>query len=308
MIVLAAVFGLIWCAATVAKRNLEARVMPPESITALDVSKRNISADLPFLETDPALKIPDLERVTAAAEADMPKAFSPQVAALMPPQARIVIIIDDMGDDRVHTREAAALPGPLTLSYLPYPSRIGEEVAEGRSAGHEIMMHMPMEPLKSDLAKQDYFLRTGMTAEAFGQVLDRNLAAFSGYVGINNHMGSRLTQDHEAMQRVMEVLKARGLLFVDSRTISTTVAAEEAGKEGVPYAERNVFLDDDVSPEAVRKQLARVEQVARERGLAIAIGHPKAATIEALREWLPTLKDKGFILVPISAAVAHQPA
>ena len=216
---------------------------------------------------------------------------------------RIVIIIDDMGMDRVHSKEITTLPGPLTLSYMPYPLHIQSEVADGRAAGDEIMMHMPMEPMDASLMSGDYFLTTRMAPGVLKATLDRNLAAFDGFVGMNNHMGSRLTRDRTAMDVVMKDLAARGLLFVDSRTIAGSVAAQAAAAQGVPQISRDVFLDDVAERGAVERQLAETERVARVHGLAVAIGHPKAATIAALRAWLPTLAAKGFVMEPVSAVV-----
>src|SRR5690606_8129477 len=107
-------------------------------------------------------------------------------------------------------RRAIALPGPVTLSYLPYVPDIQALVDEGRVAGHEIMMHMPMEAL-SGINDNSWFLHEGMDDESFVRQLNKNLDAFNGYVGINNHMGSRLVQNEEAMEKVMSVLKERGL-------------------------------------------------------------------------------------------------
>jgi polysaccharide deacetylase 2 family uncharacterized protein YibQ len=247
--------------------------------------------------------------LTATAHAqDLPAWKKNAVAVNVPAHAaKIVIIIDDMGEDRVHTKQVAGLPGPLTLSYLPYPEHVAEEVAEGRKAGHEIMVHMPMEPMHADLETGDYFLTTEEPADEFMAHLNKNLAAFDGYVGINNHMGSRLTTDRKAMDMIMGELRERGLLFVDSRTVSASVAAESAAAHKVPQISRDVFLDDVPTIDAVRHQLGEVERIARHRGHVVAIGHPKAATIDALKEWLPTLAGKGLTLVPVSAVVNQSP-
>jgi polysaccharide deacetylase 2 family uncharacterized protein YibQ len=155
----------------------------------------------------------------------------------------------------------------------------------------------------ADLETGDYFLTSTESADEFSARLNKNLSAFDGYVGINNHMGSRLTTNRKSMDMVMAEIHARGLLFVDSRTVSASVAAESAAAHHVPQVSRNVFLDDEATIVAVRHQLGEVERIAHRDGQAVAIGHPKAATIDALKEWLPTLKDKGFILVPVSAVV-----
>lgn len=216
---------------------------------------------------------------------------------------RIVIIIDDMGLDRKHTRAAMDLPGPLTFAFLPYAGDLKKQTEMAKSKGHELMVHMPMEPINQDLNAGPEVLKISSSPEVFAKTLNDGLGAFDGYVGINNHMGSRMTQDPDGMKRVMAELKKRGLLFVDSKTISTSVAEDEARTAGIPYAARDVFLDHEETSQAVHGALDKLEREALKKGLAIAIGHPKEETINALRGWLPTLQAKGITLVPISAAV-----
>jgi polysaccharide deacetylase 2 family uncharacterized protein YibQ len=216
---------------------------------------------------------------------------------------RVVIIIDDMGMDRKHTRAMMDLPGPLTFAFLPYAGDLKRQTEMARSKGHELMVHMPMEPMNQGLNAGPEVLKTTSTPEEFEKTLADGLNAFDGYVGINNHMGSRMTQDHAGMKRVMVELKKRGLLFVDSKTISTSVAEDEAKLAGIPYAARDVFLDHEETSVAVHGALDKLEREALKSGLAIAIGHPKEETLNALRAWLPTLQAKGITLIPISAAV-----
>ncbi len=103
----------------------------------------------------------------------------------------------------------------------------------------------------------------------------------------------------------MGLLKGRGLYFIDSKTIGSSVAAETAREYGIPYAIRDVFLDHEISTEFVRSALKKLENMAHKKGYAIAIGHPHKETIEVLKEWIPTLKDKGLTLVPASAVIRH---
>jgi hypothetical protein len=131
--------------------------------------------------------------------------------------------------------------------------------------------------------------------------LDWGLSRFDGYVGINNHMGSAFTRDAEGMRAVLGELRRRGLMFLDSRTIAGSVAGSLAAEMGVAHATRDVFLDNKRDVAAIRAQLAKAEQIAREHGSAVAIGHPYDATIQALSAWLPSLADKNIALVPISA-------
>ncbi|MFQ5346396.1 MAG: divergent polysaccharide deacetylase family protein [Rhodothalassiaceae bacterium] len=227
-------------------------------------------------------------------------------AAVAPPdtgQPRVVIVIDDLGLDRVAVRRLAAIPGPLTLSFLPYAPALAEQTAVARAAGHELLVHLPMEPKGVASDPGPMVLASALSAAEFDRRLEWNLDRFPGFVGVNNHMGSRLTENRAAMRRVMQVLRQRGLLFLDSRTTPRTVAEAEAAAAGVPHAARQIFLDNEQDARAVRTQLAKLERMARRRGLAIAIGHPHRETIDALGEWIPAVRRAGIAIAPLSAAV-----
>ncbi|MFP4097831.1 MAG: divergent polysaccharide deacetylase family protein [Alphaproteobacteria bacterium] len=215
-------------------------------------------------------------------------------------KGKIAVIIDDMGVS-LRSRLIEILPGPLTLSYLPYADNIPKHVDRARRNGHEIMVHIPMQPLNDTLDTGPHALNTSQSETELLDALDWGLSQFEGYVGINNHMGSRLTADQKAMDYVMAALKKRGLFFVDSRTISTSVADHSARQAGIPYAVRDIFIDHEVTPEFIAGALKKIEHKALARGYAIAIGHPHKETIEALKVWIPSLKDKGLTLVPVSA-------
>ena len=240
----------------------------------------------------------------------------PQVAAVPPPepawrqnamavsvapgQPMIAVVIDDMGLDRARSARTSALPAPLTLAFLAYGRDLDTQTDAARAAGHELLVHVPMEP-GAGADPGPNALLTSLTPAEFDRRIDWNLSQFNRFVGINNHMGSKATSDPTAMAAVMSKLRDRGLLFLDSRTSGATVAHTEAEKHGIPALQRDVFLDHDPSPIAVRAALDQVEEIARRQGHAIAIGHPKDATIEALEEWLPDVRARGFALVPVSA-------
>jgi len=166
-----------------------------------------------------------------------------------------------------------------------------------------MIVHVPMEPVNTKIDMGPNGLATTQAKEEVVRRLDWDLARFDGYVGINNHMGSRFTGDAQAMGWVMGELKARGLMFLDSRTIATTIAAKAAAADGVPFAERDVFLDDDETATAVDQRLKEVEAIAKKKGTAIAIGHPHDATIAALTSWIGGLPQKGIVLVPLTQVV-----
>ncbi len=221
---------------------------------------------------------------------------------------RVAIVIDDMGIDRKRSALAMKLPGPLTLSFLTYAEDLDEQTREARAHGHELMLHVAMEPSNADLDAGPNVLLTGLPPEENRRRLLWGLDRFTGYVGVNNHMGSRFTRDEKSMTMVIAELKQRGLLFLDSRTAGGTVGGQLARRFGVPYAERNVFLDDQKDPKEVTARLAELEALARRRGHAIAIGHPKDATLKGLSEWIPVARARGVVLVPLSAVVWQPPA
>jgi polysaccharide deacetylase 2 family uncharacterized protein YibQ len=219
---------------------------------------------------------------------------------------RIVIVIDDMGVDRKRSDKVVALDGNLTLAWLPYARDLPQQTQQAHARGHELIVHMPMEPSgKEDPGPGALLTRFGETE--LRQRLANNLSAFSGFVGINNHMGSRFTADRDDMAIVLSELSARGLMFLDSRTTPDSKAGPLAAHYNVPILARDVFLDHVMTPDAVAKSLAQVEAVARRKGVAIAIGHPHDVTIAALTHWLPTLEAKGFQLVPLTAVLPAGP-
>jgi polysaccharide deacetylase 2 family uncharacterized protein YibQ len=213
----------------------------------------------------------------------------------------IAIVIDDMGVDRRRSARMINFPGPLTLSFLTYAKQLNNQGKRARANGHELMLHVAMEPGTNKVDPGPNVLLVRDKPEVTLKRLRWGLDQFNGFVGINNHMGSKFTSHAASMQIVIGELKRRGLLFLDSRTSGRTVGGKLARLAGVPYAERNVFLDHDDDVEQIKSQLKVVEKVARRRGSAVAIGHPRDATLKVLEEWLPTVIRKGFQLVPISA-------
>ncbi len=218
----------------------------------------------------------------------------------------IAIIVDDLGLDQTRATMAIGLPGPLTLAFLPYAPKLPEQAASARKAGHELLVHVPMEPEGQLGDPGPRALMTHMQSQEILERLRWNLDRFDHYVGINNHMGSKFTKDADRLALVFQELKTRGLLFIDSRTSAETVAKKLASKIGLPFGERRVFIDNSRSAKNVKERLAKLEAVARAEGSAIAIGHPHEVTVAALREWLPTLNKKGFALVPVSAVVRRR--
>ena len=247
--------------------------------------------------------IPNLQQ-SAETGAFLPRWRKFSIAAPIISNAPLIaIVIDDMGIDKKRSAQAIDLQGPLTLSFLTYATQLQRQTEKARTKGHELMLHVSMEPGSKAVDPGPNVLLTGLSDEELRRRLEWGFTRFSTYVGINNHMGSKFTSDARAMRVVIEEVKRRGLLFLDSRTSDKTVGAKLAKKLGVPVAERNIFLDHENTVEAVNAQLGNVEKMARRTGSVIAIGHPRDATIKALKPWLAGIEGRGFKLVPLTALV-----
>lgn len=232
------------------------------------------------------------------------------VAKVQPAEHRpkIVIVIDDMGLNMRNSREMANLKYPTTLAYMPYAQQLTKQTKTAYENGHELIVHMPMEP--QDIAHNNPgpdALLTTVSADENRARLIRSLEKFDSYIiGLNNHMGSKMTADENALRPVMQVVKDRGLWFLDSRTIGNSVAGKLASELKIPYVARDIFLDNIETVPAVMAQLRLLEKMAKKRGYAVAIGHPYNCTVTALKEWMPNAKAKGFELVPLSAIIAQR--
>ena len=216
---------------------------------------------------------------------------------------RIALVIDDMGIDRTRSARIIALKAPLTLSFLTYARNLDAQTKAARAAGHELLLHVTMEPGSKKVDPGPKVLLTEHQPDELLRRLRWGLSRFDSYVGINNHMGSKFTSHTAAMTVVMEELKQRGLLFLDSRTSGGSVGGKLARRLGVPFAERNIFLDNLNDEAAVYTRLTEVEKLAKRNGFAIAIGHPRDATINILPRWIKEIEEMGFVLVPLSSVV-----
>jgi polysaccharide deacetylase 2 family uncharacterized protein YibQ len=211
----------------------------------------------------------------------------------------IALIIDDIGPDRRESARALDLPSTVTLSLLPYAENIAKTAARARGLGHEIMIHLPMEPIGSEDPGPGA-LKTDMSPEDMSATLDKTFDAFEGPVALNNHMGSKATQDPALMHAVLQALKARGLFFIDSMTTGKSIGLQIAAEEQVTALARDIFIDDDPSPIAIERQLTATETFARKHGAVIAIAHPRAGSLDLIERWLAEVQRRGVVLVPVS--------
>ena len=215
----------------------------------------------------------------------------------------IAIVIDDMGISLSRTADITKINAPITASFLTYGKNLEQQIINSKNAGHEIIIHIPMEA-KSNTDVAPDVLTTQMSQDEIQLRLRTMLAKFSNIKGANNHMGSKLTEDKERMSAVMKVLKNNGMFFLDSKTSPHSTAEEAAKETGIAYAHRHVFIDNNNDKAYILGQLKKAENVAKKNGYAIAIGHPKTKTYEALKEWILQLPKKNLKLLPLSHIVA----
>lgn len=215
----------------------------------------------------------------------------------------IVLVIDDLGHSTQISEQIASLPGPLTLSFLPFLDNLPSQTDLALRRGHEVFLHLPMQPRSgTSSAQSEYVLKPDAPPLEIQALVDRHLQRMQGYQGINNHMGSAFTADPASMLIVLNAIKKRDLTWLDSVTAIDTVGPHIARHLSIPWLKRDVFLDHDPNPKAIDQQIQRAETIARQRGLAVVIAHPKKATVNALQSWLPRLKKNGFAFAGASQA------
>jgi len=224
----------------------------------------------------------------------------PQHAAAGP---QLAIILDDLGSDSGAAEAIFAFHKPLTLSVLPFHAHSAEIAEEAKSNGYEVMLHLPMQAVGNETPEAQQ-LYSGMSESDLRRTVEEMLKSVPAASGVNNHEGSLATTDEKLMTELMLLLKQRGLFFIDSRTTVATVAFDSAEKAGVRRGFRNVpFLDDVQQAPAIEKQLELAIQGAKEKGWAIAIGHPHPETLQALKVMLPRVEAQGVQLVFVSEVV-----
>ena len=204
-------------------------------------------------------------------------------------KAYLSLVIDDLGQNLTRDRRVLALPGPVTTAVMPDTPHAAEFAREAHKAGKVVILHMPMDP-----ATGPYAWHPDLPLEELQKRLDAAFKAVPYTSGINNHMGSRMTSEPQAMAWLMGDLQRRHKFFLDSRTSAKTVAAAQAQKIGLASVSRDVFLDDIRTEQAITEQLNHAIKLARTQGSAVMIGHPYPQTLAVLARELPRLKALGI--------------
>lgn len=220
----------------------------------------------------------------------------------------IALIIDDLGNQRFPGRRAVDLPGPVACAFLPRAPFTNELAQRAHAGRKEVMLHLPMQALPDESRRiEPGELTLDMTYNQFRASIAQDIESVPYVTGLNNHQGSLLTRHPGNMAWLMQAVSEHGnLFFVDSRTTRETVARRLAQEYGIPNSERNVFLDNEAEPDAVRAKFRELVRQARREGTALGIGHPHPATLDVLVDELAHLGDHGVTLVPVSGLIERQ--
>lgn len=216
---------------------------------------------------------------------------------------KIAIVLYGVGPSASATRTAIqALPGSITLAFSPYADNLSNSIAEARAAGHEVLLMVPMEPTNyPQFDPGPKGLLTSLKPENNIARLEWILSRTTGYIGVTSFMGSRFTRAHQHMIVVLQQLRRRGLLYLESQTGAATQIGEIAKTAHVPFAANALYIDQRASRPAIDSQLREIELLAKKLGGAIAMAYPYPVTMERLSTWSRDVTKRGFVLAPVSA-------
>jgi polysaccharide deacetylase 2 family uncharacterized protein YibQ len=249
-------------------------------------------------EPDRPADIPRAEKVEP--EKVVPEEAIPETKPPAPVRAEpddlplVAFVIDDIGINMNYFNDLLSINKPMTLSVLPGRPFTEESVQRARAEGLEVLLHLPMEPDDYPFANPgDGAIFSFMSDRQVEETVENGLRSVPGAVGVNNHMGSRITSNTRIMKTVFHVLKRHRLFFIDSRTTAETVACETARDMGLRADSRSVFLDDERNEAVISAQLKLLVRKAKDQGYAIGIGHKNRATVNVLKEMLPAIETMG---------------
>lgn len=227
-----------------------------------------------------------------------PPAVTVKKAAKKPLVGRIALIIDDCGYSSEPCDFLNHMTRPITFSILPELDYSAEVARCARDKGKDVMLHLPMEPYSySEKYPENYIIKTSMTKTSIENTILKALENVPFAVGVNNHMGSKATENKRVMRTVFSALQKHNLFFVDSLVTSRSICKTLAKEMHLPFAERDIFLDNKNERAYIEGQLQKAVQKARSAGRAVAIGHARNLTLQVIAEQIPTLEKQGIQFV-----------
>lgn len=213
----------------------------------------------------------------------------------------ISIIIDDNGYNFQQSKIALSLPVPLTISVMPSLKYSRDVALEAEKMGKEVILHCPMESYKGNDWLGPGAILTSMSDEDVKKQIEADLYDVPGAIGMNNHMGTKVTEDPRVMKAILSYLKERGLFFLDSRVTPRSQAKKIGDQIGIPVLENDLALDHDTDPQMIRESMRKLGEIARRKGQAIGIIHIYTKDIiSLLQEGINSWAKEGIRIVPIS--------
>ena len=225
----------------------------------------------------------------------------PTVKPLRPLQAagKIAIVIDDWGYNLDNISLLKELSFPLTVSILPHLRYSREIAQDAQRLGLEVILHLPMEPHEKFRLEENTII-TSMSEAQIRDIIEADLENIAVAKGVNNHMGSKATEDYPTMNKVLGALKEKHIFFLDSLVTRKSICARVAKTLKLPFVKRDVFLDNKEDPEYIKQQLYQLKRKASAYGYAVGIGHDRTLTLRVLKAVLPEFVKQGFTLVFLS--------
>ncbi len=217
---------------------------------------------------------------------------------------KIALLIDDFGDRWDKSIESFCyLGGKISVSVLPGRSQSVRVAQEMKKRGCDVLLHLPMQPKNNAYRNHEFMISSDLNQAEIQDIVHRAIQEVPGVMGVNNHMGSHVTENHKIMRFILEVVQAHNLYFIDSRTTPRSVAYDVARELNMPCARKDVFIDNTSDKSDIRKWLYALADLSQKKGVAIGIGHCHQGTLEVLREEVPKLQSKGFRFVTLSEIV-----
>jgi len=214
----------------------------------------------------------------------------------------VSVIVGGLGTNRTRTRAAIEeLPPEVTLSFAPTADNLSGWVRDARRAGHEVLIELPMEPY--DYGRQSphaQVMQVGVSAETNKQRLAKLLARTPGYVGVMNYQGAKFATEPTAVQPILDELNSKGLAFFEDGTLARSEFGASAQQIGLAFGKATSWVDARPEADEISQQLLLLESTAREQGAALGTGMSFPVTLDILKDWLPTLEEKGIALAPAS--------
>jgi hypothetical protein len=236
-----------------------------------------------------------------------PVGLDPNLKAGSP---RIALVVGGLGLNAEGAQNAIAkLPSAVTLGFAPFGPAIEERAAEARQAGHETALQAPMEDLADSAGDlRPHMLRTSASAVENLDSLRWLMGRFTGYVAVVGDLGGKFTADQREISPILREIAARGLGYLDDAASSRSVTQDLTPTLATPSARADVAIDANAAPEAIDAALARLLDLARQRGSAIGVASASPASVERLARWTNALESKGVALVPLSALMSATPS